>query len=659
MVRVPSFSRRPVASGTFSAPQATPVSDATGAQLQQLGSAVQQAGTTAFRIGDQLQDEHNDATVRAFLSNLAEQYRGLLDGENGYRTQRGKGAVDNRERVLQERETIRRRLETGLQNDEQRQMFASVADLRDLNAIDAIERHHATQSRAYNIGETEASREAFVADYATYAEPGNAAAAAQYKQLALQETRDLAQLRGLDTEQAKAAELKVTTRMHVGALDRLVEEGRTDEARSYLSDWGSEIDPASRRRAQSVVQRANVADKAQNLVVENQNRGSIVQQIDRIDRLHQDGRISIEVHDEALARLRRRAREREGQEATIANDALTRALEMTADGPLTAQASQALDDTGMRPAYEAWLRNGGQWRTTEIGHAAMSRLSDAELRKFPDEATVVREFRPLLDDAALNVVRSRWMQTQGKAGPEEAWAIDRDVLTRRLFRRIPGYESFEGLSSKSTSKERRDYEEWQYALQGRVNRNVQGRKATAKDINEAADELLKERLSDGSLLALALPEDIEEGARFQTGVIDPTDPRDDGTLRIDEVSPERRNQAAAALAQANIPNPTEAQLLRTVKLQIVKENAANTAERAETKDYARFVAEARYRLYLTDPSVPPEQAQAAAQAAVINDLGEMLEMAGWSRDEIEGMFVEPRTRTSRSELPSGLTTVGR
>lgn len=260
----------------FDAPGVVPVRDATGAQLRDAGRSLQGLGAgiaseTQDVITAQRAAQERYDTVRALEADnrAADVIRQTLhDPQAGYLTKVGRNALGTtwEESSKAMREQLQG-IEKTLSTPEQKRRFQlSLADrLRDADTIAGD--HYSRQERVYEIGETKAAIDGGVRDYLD--KLGTPEARKEYE-IALGHADRMAELAGGGPEMREQARTGVATRLHVAAVEEIVNRGKANPiaavqaAESYWKAVREDVDPDARPQVDEYIKRQlKVADDGQ------------------------------------------------------------------------------------------------------------------------------------------------------------------------------------------------------------------------------------------------------------------------------------------------------------------------------------------------------------------------------------------------------------
>lgn len=241
-----------------------PVRDFAGKQAEQLGQAMQNAGSVLGAIASKIQDQTDDAATKnadiTFLTKAQE----ILRGPNGYFNTVGAGAgnVDGVNAALAE---AQKEAEKGLTNDVQRLQFRQASARNMLNFQGQISEHRYKQTTEYAAGESKSRAERYVMEASNnYKSIGMVDAKgkptgpyATAVNTAVHEANVAADLLMLppDSEQRKAMVREVYGNVASGVVTNLLTDGKFLEAKSYVDQVvkAGQLDPGTAMKLTTAV----------------------------------------------------------------------------------------------------------------------------------------------------------------------------------------------------------------------------------------------------------------------------------------------------------------------------------------------------------------------------------------------------------------------
>ncbi len=318
--------------------------DASGQQIEQFGRALEQAGGTAAELGAMWQEDIDRARVKEAVVLWNNRARDVV---RAYRQEVGKAAVGERRKSVETAlEDAARKLESQLDNDLQRGVFHQAWQSRFGEVRGQIAAHHDEQARTYRLGETQAMLLEAQESAVDALEAKNPTVYQRHKSVALEQARLIADEAGLEEGSTQRRRLirDTTSGIHEAAVGRLLELGRTSEARDYLAQIDkSELTQAAKDRLYGTVRRASVQEEGARLAVQIRDRvlrqvtleqtedgrdlllgeedpaavASETLQVRGVNMLqaqYEAGKISVELRDSATAELERLAKVRRLEE---------------------------------------------------------------------------------------------------------------------------------------------------------------------------------------------------------------------------------------------------------------------------------------------------------------------------------------------------------
>lgn len=248
------------------APTVEPMRNFAGEQIAKTGQAVQSFGTTVMRIADRLQGEVDDAQSKEMYNNFASEVDRI---ETEYLTLKGKDAMNA---TMKTRNDIMAALADQMgkaQNNVQRVMLRSAANVRLRSADSAIIRHSLTEQRDYDIKETGAKVDTLANDAVRYSADFRNPQGdfAIYYNAAKKEAGVLADKLGYSADSAQRQQLllKATNTIHGQVMQAAIDGQNFDNAQNYLQRYGNEMTPETYQRAKKALEMGASDAKEQKL----------------------------------------------------------------------------------------------------------------------------------------------------------------------------------------------------------------------------------------------------------------------------------------------------------------------------------------------------------------------------------------------------------
>lgn len=209
------------------------------------GKAVQNFGQAMMQVADRLQSFVDDARTKELDTQLSDRIRQIMyDPEKGYMSTQGKTALEVRADTLKALNEAREEIAKGASNSVQQSMFTNVANRRFESVFNQLDAHALQQTKVYNMAESKARLEASIYDalantssvYQKDADGKPTGAFNTYKQTAIEEANNLADLSGFGPKSSQRANLvrDVTTKIHADVVQQMVNRNDYIGARSYL-----------------------------------------------------------------------------------------------------------------------------------------------------------------------------------------------------------------------------------------------------------------------------------------------------------------------------------------------------------------------------------------------------------------------------------------
>lgn len=252
--------------GAFTAPGVVPQRNLIGPQIAQLGGAIEAAGAATADIADVIQDDFDTArAIEGFnLWNDKGVRQTLYDEDSGYLGKEGKDATgagrkEAQARITDEAEGISQELD----NTTQKKLFRQFVNNRMGEVLTQMDRHEITQGKVYKAGQQQAMQRASVGDSVEALVAGDEETYGVQKGVAVDRAREIADSLGYSDELTEEFVQDTTTAIHAGVIERLIAEGRGDEARAYLDAVDiEEIAPQERPKLRARVQRSALINRA-------------------------------------------------------------------------------------------------------------------------------------------------------------------------------------------------------------------------------------------------------------------------------------------------------------------------------------------------------------------------------------------------------------
>jgi hypothetical protein len=283
--------------------------------MDALGKGLVAAGDAAsFILADQRKME-NEARVKEADVLYADKLRAMLhDPEKGYLNQMGKNALDSREALNKELETLNTSSMEGMTNDVQRRLFSNVQTQRRQSALLQADTHESQQRKTYAVAQADTRAKAQVGEMVLHAAsngvtnadgkpigPYNDAKATMAAEVDAQ-----AKLLGWSKDMADAKKLELLTVAHTQVIQDMVSKKNAKGATDYFKKYGErgEINEAQKAELTKYLETANVQSSGLDLQFSlTKDHKTEKAQLTALDQQYRDGQITSDVRDNAKTRI--------------------------------------------------------------------------------------------------------------------------------------------------------------------------------------------------------------------------------------------------------------------------------------------------------------------------------------------------------------------
>jgi hypothetical protein len=241
-------------------------------QVQEMGAAMSRAGLTAYSKGQQIQmriqEQVDDANVKAAETKFIKTATDTLHGENGYLNKQGVDALNGYDGAAESLAKSKQEILDSLGNDVQKHIFQQVAQRHLVTFGAQMAEHRATQRTQYTANEA-INRADSMRSMAQNVDVGSKAQSV-YIEAGVAELGNALSTKGIkaDSEQYAKAVRDYRTQVTQDNVNRLIVAGSYADAKTLLGEQmqAGNVDPdaADRMRAtiQSNVERVEVSNKA-------------------------------------------------------------------------------------------------------------------------------------------------------------------------------------------------------------------------------------------------------------------------------------------------------------------------------------------------------------------------------------------------------------
>lgn len=582
----PSVSQNPNQQGWYEAPQATPFRNYAPAQIAAAGEGIERLGRGTQALGSSIQHEVDSARLKERSNMLSDATRTAM---TKFAALKGKAAYDGQAEIMAELEDSRRSIEGGLENEYQRAHFSALADDTLSRTKASITEHAGNELRSYQVGESKARHEAAAAD-AVLAVQRNDDQSGQdlalSRSIMLQEANALADLAQLpaDSAQRKQLQMDSTTQFHQVVIEQLINDGRTNEARSWLGAHKAEIDVKQKQQLEDTVKRAGVNDESTRLQMqllappdaatvegwglqdptkaplserwmhEREVRlQTSVKALDKVDELFKNGQITAEVRDATRSRIFSQNDAGDRLEADRRMQVRTEAEKWLTDNPgqpvrsLPAATYNSLEYFGLLGEMHGFA-DSQRYTTDPAALEEAMGLPDFVLRSI-SHAQLRERYRGRLNDGDLAKVEALQAKALGTANPKQTTIVEKQ-------RRIEDFAVQAGLLTKNgkdweQQMRTHDYYGFLQRVEAKVHQfeltQLQGkREASGEELQKILDKELLEKVTlDGREVPVIAPrrEDLQRATVDYNGA----------TFRLGQISDEDRDKIVKILQETGEP----------------------------------------------------------------------------------------------------------
>lgn len=457
----------------------TPMRDATGSQIANLGMGLVDTGQQLTAAADRFQDNLDLAKSAEAENRLRDVIREQLEapGAGYFHTVGMDASAERRKKAFDAIEVQRRTIDAGLLNAAQKGNFRDQANRMLAEVTARADQHQQEQVVNYRLGQLKARSVNSLEEAAKLAgtEKGEVA-----KLSALRDIDDHGILLGWPDEAIHQEKLRATTQLHSVVANGLMTNGGGAAAQSYVEQNANEIASSRLAELRGATRTAAVQDHAARLelqLAEEARTGAgavvssdgveipvdtwanteaaargeklpdapvraplVLHAMQRLDDLFEKGAISAEVRRATMAAVRQRvdtedqarAQEADGVTKSAMLEATQRRARSVEELHPTTQT--ALNRTGTSGRLQLWLDRGEQRITTARGHAAIEATSDEALLRFPTAEQLLQVYHDDLSTADEGKLAARWRQARKQASDADRALLSRDKLLRQVAR---------------------------------------------------------------------------------------------------------------------------------------------------------------------------------------------------------------------------------
>lgn len=397
------------------------------------GQAMQQAGAEFDREAVAKQIYTNEGKGKEYDANLIGAIQGVLHGTaddptTGYLAKRGKDAIDGYKDTVKALQDLPSKLADGLDNDAQRQMVKTAAQLRVQTAITQAAEHSSQQAKVYNLAASQ-TRASVAADSAAAAfnpltdtptqkydpdHPENNTPYQQYLQTVRAEASDQAAQKGVTDPDLRAEFVKSQmAKAYLGTISHLIDNKQNTAAKGYFDQVKDQLDTATQDKVKGVLQTAATQDDALNLALDVKNtvKGGISAQEKELDNRFKSGKINAQVHDMALQKLRADNAQRRSEEAEYDKNILGQVWDLKNKNPNAALTDLPtgtlayIQHRGLGPHVDNILASGPATDNPRLFLDLMSQAASDPANFIKQDPTI---FRGQLSDAHYRQIEAAY-----------------------------------------------------------------------------------------------------------------------------------------------------------------------------------------------------------------------------------------------------------
>lgn len=237
---VPVVTQTPTNTPDVQGPPVAPMRNSAPEQIEQTGATLQQAGLREMSAGQsvalRIQEQMDDANVKAAESKFIQSAVDTLHGDNGYMNKQGADAINGYDDATQAIVQAKKDVLDSLGNNVQKTMFNQVAQ-QHLVTLGAQMSEHRAQQRIEYTSTQAASRADSMRAMAQNSDIGSDDQN-KFIETGVSEIQNAMQIRGIpaDSDQAQKAERAFRSQITQDNVSRLMEDGKFEDANKLLSE---------------------------------------------------------------------------------------------------------------------------------------------------------------------------------------------------------------------------------------------------------------------------------------------------------------------------------------------------------------------------------------------------------------------------------------
>jgi hypothetical protein len=320
-----------------------------GREMSELGGGMLRAGEEMLDQQIRQQDDLNQAAAKDYDTKLMGGIQAVLYGtpdnpETGFLASKGKSAVDAFDATSQKLQGLGEQLSKDLQNPAQQQLVKATTAQRVQAALVQAAQHRDQQSDVYQKAASDVrvktAQESAPLSFNPMSDaplasadpnaPGGGTPYQQYLQTIISETHDQAARQGLPADVAQDLVKNALGRAYTLTLGHLIDRkggnpGDLAVAKTYFDQVKDEMPAEAQDKVRALLEAGMTKDQALSLALDVKGRISgIDAQEKELDAQYKAGKITPDVHDMALQKLRadnaqRRSEQSENDKAMLGN----------------------------------------------------------------------------------------------------------------------------------------------------------------------------------------------------------------------------------------------------------------------------------------------------------------------------------------------------
>lgn len=237
---VPVVTQSPTNTPDVQGPSVTPMRNAFPGQMEQAGATMEQSAlrqmSTGQSIALRIQEQMDDANVKAAETKFIQSSMDVLHGPNGYLSKQGADAINGYDDAAQNLVKAKKDVLDSLGNNVQKTMFNQVSQQHLVTLGAQMSEHRAQQRIEYSS--TQAASRADSMRVMAQTSPIGSDDQNKFIETGVSETKNALQIRGIpaDSDQAQKAERAYRSQITQDNVSRLMEDGKYEDANKLLTE---------------------------------------------------------------------------------------------------------------------------------------------------------------------------------------------------------------------------------------------------------------------------------------------------------------------------------------------------------------------------------------------------------------------------------------